>query len=104
MSSPSRREKLEGLLAASPDDTFLLYGVALEHLKEGNEEEGIGRLKKIIDKDADYQAAYFQIGQFYAGVGDDEEARRWLEQGVEAARRVGNTHAASEMMALMETL
>ncbi|QDU63847.1 hypothetical protein Pan216_47280 [Planctomycetes bacterium Pan216] len=100
----SRREQLESLIQDSPDDTFLLYGLAMEYVKEGETEEGLARLKDVTEKDPDYQAAYFQIGQLLADEGEIDEAQDWLTRGVDAAKRTGNIHAAEEMQTFLDSL
>lgn len=99
-----RRTQIEAMLTKSPDDTFLLYGLAMEVLKEGDEEGAIGRLKGVTEKDPNYQAAFQQLGQLFANRGQISEAKQWLERGVAAARRSGNAHAAEEMQGFMMSL
>lgn len=100
----SRRAKIETMLKANPDDAFLLYALALELLKEGDQAAGIEQLKRVASKHPDYHAAYFQLGQTLVASGEVDEAREWLEQGVSAAHRAGDTHAAGEMEELLMTL
>ena len=100
----SRRQQLEQMLADSPDDTFLQYGLAMEHVQEGDVAEGKRRLREVIGNDADYQAAYFQLGQLLADEDATAEARKVLAEGIAAAKRVGATHAAEEMAGFLETL
>lgn len=100
----SRRAKIEAMLKANPSDAFLSYGLALEMLKEGDQTAGVEQLKRVIEHHPDYHAAHFQLGQTLAHSGEVEEARAWLEQGIDAARRSGDTHAADEMEGLLMTL
>ena len=100
----SRRAKLEALLAQSPEDTFLGYGLAMEMIKEGDTPAGVAQLERVIGANPDYQAAYFQLGQVLAQDGEVEQAREWLVRGVEAARRIGDDHAAAEMEGFLLTL
>lgn len=100
----SRRAQIEKLLDAQPNDPFLLYGLAMEDLKDGNAPEGIRRLESLIALNPDYQAAYFQLAQALVEQGDIEPARTWLAQGIEAARRAGDMHAAEEMAHFLESL
>lgn len=92
------------MLTKSPDDIFLLYGLAMEVLKEGDEEGAIAQLKGVTEKDPNYQAAYQQLGQVFANRGQIPEAKQWLEQGVAAAQRAGNRHAAEEMQGFLMSL
>lgn len=100
----TRRDKLNAMLQRTPDDTFLIYGLALEHLKDGEVDEGIRRLSGLVERDPNYHAAYFQLGQACLQIGETEQARDWLEQGVIIARKMGNDHAAAEMEGLLLTI
>lgn len=100
----SRREKLEAMLAQNPGDTFLAYGLAMEILKEGDTPTAIEHLKGVIKTTPDYQAAYFQLAQVLVNEGETDEAKEWLEQGIDAARRIGDAHAAAEMEGFLLTL
>jgi predicted Zn-dependent protease len=100
----SRRQQLERMLAESPADAFLLYGVALEYVREGSVEEGLSRLRSLVGSYPDYQAAYFQLGQILSQEGEVEEARHWLELGVAAAQRIGEEKAAREMSEFLSML
>ncbi|MFO0948235.1 MAG: tetratricopeptide repeat protein [Planctomycetota bacterium] len=97
MTKPDRKAQIESLLAQSPNDTFLLYGLAMEYLKEGNAAEGIARLKHVADVNPNYPAAYFQLGQILSQQGETDEARDWLTRGVTVAQKIGDHHAAGEM-------
>ena len=100
----SRRAKLEAMLAQSPGDSFLGYGLAMEMLKEGDVDAGLAQLQNVVEHNPDYQAAYFQMAQSLAERGNIDEAKSWTEQGILAARRIGDAHAASEMEGFLLTL
>lgn len=104
MTAINRRQKLEDLLQREPNDPFLLFGLAMEDLREGKANDGINRLIALAEAHPNYSAAYLQLGQALVGVGRDDEAKRWLEQGIAAAQRAGDTHAAGEMHGLLLTL
>jgi predicted Zn-dependent protease len=100
-----RRLMLEESLAEDPNDRFLRYGLALLCLREGDVEEGRHRLESLIDEDPDHQvAAYQQLGQSYAELGDGEAARAILATGIAKARAAGDWHAAAEMEQLIASL
>ena len=100
----TRREQLEELLKADPDDVFLNYALALACISEGNAETGLRHLQQVIDDNPDYVAAYFQQGQVLAERGESQAAREIVTSGIEAARRTGDGHAESEMTAFLESL
>lgn len=100
----SRREQIEGLLKDDPDDTFLNYALAKEFVSEGDVASGITAFDRVLSLNPDYVPAYFQKAQALAGEGETEAARDVLAIGIEVAQRVGDSHAAGEMTAYLDTL
>ena len=100
----SRREQLEELLRSDPEDLFLLYALAMACLSEGETTQGLEGLDQVIQRDPDYVAAYFQKGQALATEGETTAAKSALIQGIEVARKVGDSHAEAEMRAFLEEL
>jgi predicted Zn-dependent protease len=99
----SRRIKLEEMLAAEPDDPFLNYALALETAKE-DPPSGLRRLADMNERFPDHVPAYFRRGQILAEIGRPDDARQVLTTGIQAARRIGDDHAAGEMRELLESL
>jgi predicted Zn-dependent protease len=100
-----RRTMLEQSLAADPTDAFLRYGLAVQCLREGDVEEGRGRLMALIaDHPEDQVAAYQQLGQSYAETGATQEAMAVLRTGITKAQALGDWHAAAEMEQLVAAL
>ena len=95
---------LTEILTATPDDTFARYGLALEYSKAGQTEQALREFKILIEKNPDYTPAYFMAAQTLAGASRVDEAERMLVDGIASARRTGNTHAQSEMTAMLEEL
>jgi thioredoxin-like negative regulator of GroEL len=95
---------LTEILAANPEDSFARYGLAQEYSNTGQIDQAVKEFKTLLEKNPDYTAAYFMAAQ--ALVKDDRtnEAKRMLVDGVSSARRTGNTHAQSEMTAMLEEL
>ena len=100
----TRRQKIERLLASSPNDPFLLYGLAMAMIAEGDEAGGIAKLRAMTETHPDYHAAYFQLGQCLTKSGDVEEAKEWLERGSAIAAKVGDVKAAREMADFADAL
>src|SRR5579872_3557036 len=55
----NRLETLKMLLEQSPRDSFLRYGLAMEHRNSGDLESAVGEFRKLIADNPDYVAAYF---------------------------------------------
>lgn len=100
----TRKEQIQEMLADEPNDSFLRYGLAMEHLSEGDHEGAVGCFRDLIAIDADYVPAYLQGGQALIRLGRPDEARVMLQQGMAAAQKQGNEHAYGEMMGFLESL
>lgn|SRR5690606_28160638 len=104
MTSPSRRQKIEAMLAEEPGDQFLRYSLAMELEKEGEHERSLELLRGLMREPPGYVAAFFRAGQQLAGLGRIDEARAALREGIETARAQGNAHAAGEMSEFLTSL
>lgn len=93
----SRRQMLEEIVAAKPNDSFARYGLALECVKEGDAAAADQHFQALLSATPDYVPGYLMYGQFLATAGRTEEARGRLRSGIAMAERVGDQHARSEM-------
>lgn len=104
MSSKSRKEQLEAMLADDPNDPFLRYGVAMEYVSAGDHAEAARRFHELLEVAPDYVPGYLQAGQALLRLDRRDEARDVWQRGVAAARAKGDTHAADEMQGFLANL
>jgi tetratricopeptide (TPR) repeat protein len=100
----SRREMLEQFVAQRPNDAFALYGLAVECAKQGDDSAATGHFRKLLEQHPGYVAGYFQFGQLLARLGQVEEARKLLSDGVLVAQKAGDMHARDEMQSALNSL
>ena len=100
----SRRQMLEEFAAAHPGDAFARYGLAIECANQGDHQAAVENFEKLLADHPTYISGYFQFGQLLARMSLTEEARTTLTNGIDAARRAGDEHAASEMQAALAQL
>jgi tetratricopeptide (TPR) repeat protein len=100
----SRRQMLEEFAAAHPGDAFARYGLAIECGNQGDHQAAVENFERLLAEHPTYVSGYFQFGQLLARMSLTEEARATLTSGIEAARRAGDQHAASEMEAALAQL
>jgi Tfp pilus assembly protein PilF len=100
----TRLEILQEMAAATPDNSFIRYGLAMEYRNLGDLKSAVREFRALIAADPDYPAAYFQAGQTLERLGRPEEAAALYRQGMEAASRKGDLHAREEMQAALELL
>lgn len=101
---PTRREKIEAMLADDPTDTFLNYSLAMELDKEGEHDDSLAKLTELIEGNPPYVPAFFMAGQQLARIDRVVKARDVLRVGIEEARQQGDSHAAGEMSEFLASL
>ena len=100
----TRLEKLQEMVAQNPADSFLRYGLAMEHRNTGDLEAAVLEFRALMAADPDYSAAYFQGGQTLERLGRLDEARELYRTGVEVTTRKGEAHARDEMQGALDLL
>ncbi len=95
---------LTEILRQNPADSFARYGLAMEHLGQGDTDAALGEFDTTTQHNPDYVPAYQMSGQTLAKLHRPDDAKQRLRDGLAAAQRTGNHHAASEMQALLDEL
>lgn len=100
----ARRDKLLAMLKDNPADSFLVYALALEEAKAGENTSAIERLTGLTATDPSYVPTWFQLGRLLADQGDVARAVEVLDRGEQVAVAAGDAHAASELRGLLSQL
>lgn len=100
----NRRQRIEEMLVDDPGDEFLRYSLAVELIKEDEDEPALELLRALAAGESPYVPAFFLAGRRLAEIDRVAEARTMLRQGVEQARRSGDAHAAGEMAEFLADL
>jgi tetratricopeptide (TPR) repeat protein len=95
---------LNGILELDPTNAFARYGLAMEHLNLGHTDAALSEFALVLEYNPDYVPAFQMSAQTLARNHRAEEAIVLLRQGLAAAQRTGNSHAASEMQSLLDDL
>lgn len=95
---------LTEILAQNPADSFARYGLAMAFNGEGKHHEALKEFQTATENDPDYVPAYQMSAQTLLKLGQTEAAKARLSAGLAACQRTGNTHAASEMQAMLDDL
>jgi Tfp pilus assembly protein PilF len=95
---------LNEILSLDPANAFARYGVAMEYLSQNNTAAALQAFDTCIQHNPDYVPAYQMSAQTLAKLGHSEQAIDRLNSGIAAATRTSNTHALSEMQALLDDL
>ncbi|MCB1773159.1 MAG: tetratricopeptide repeat protein [Gammaproteobacteria bacterium] len=90
-------ENLHGMLERGVDSALLRYSLGNELLKIGDANAAIAHLREALRFDADYSAAWKELGKALVTSGNHAEAVDVFDQGIEVAERRGDIQAAKEM-------
>ena len=99
-----RLEKLRKMLEREPNDTFLLYGIAMEHKKANDPAAALEFLDRVTQLDPSYCYAYHQKGLVHESQGDTDAARQAYREGIQAAITKGDDHARGEIEAALSMI
>lgn len=99
-----RIEQLKKLLAAEPNDTFCMYGLAIEHAKRGETASAVEWFDHTLKVDPDYCYAYFHKAKAQNDAGETAAAVNTLRDGLAQARACRDLKAAGEIEAFLDEL
>jgi tetratricopeptide (TPR) repeat protein len=92
-----RKELIFDMLLKEPNDVFLNYALAMEHLSAEEFKEAEAQLRKVLDIKIDYLPCYYQLGQVNEKLNNSDLALSYYKQGVELAKSQNNTKALGEL-------
>ncbi|MGZ3943251.1 MAG: tetratricopeptide repeat protein, partial [Bacteroidia bacterium] len=72
---PTRLEQLQQMLLQEPNDEFLQYAIAVEYLAANEMQKASEWLEKILTKNKNYLAAYYQLGKCYEAQNNIDKAK-----------------------------
>ena len=95
---------LKEILALDAKNSFARYGLAMELASSGATAEALAEFDTLLVNDPSYTSGYFMSAQTLATAGRTQEAKGRLKAGIGCAARSGNSHAVSEMQAMLDEL
>jgi predicted Zn-dependent protease len=104
MSTTDKIAGLKEILALDPKNSFARYGIAMELVNRGETAAALAEFDTLLKNDPDYTVGYFMAAQTLSGAGRSAEAIERLRDGIGCAARSGNSHALSEMQAMLDEL
>lgn len=97
-----RIEVFKQMLESDPSNTMVMFGLAKEYEKLGQNAEVIALLEDYLVKADDEGNAYGMLAAAYNATGNREKAMDALERGISAARAHGHPSMASEYKMTLE--
>ena len=99
-----RLEKLTEMLNKQPNDAFLHYAVAMEHLGLNNPNLAQEWFSKVLALEPKNIATHYQLGMLLHQKGDEKGAITLLEKGEALARANGDLKTANEFKTAIEEI
>jgi predicted Zn-dependent protease len=97
-------ENLEAMLARGQDNALLRFSLGGALLKEGAAYKAAEHLKRAVEHDPNYSAAWKLYGKALAEAGRPAEAMQAYESGIRIAEAKGDIQAAKEMRVFLKRL
>jgi|SRR5688572_2540371 predicted Zn-dependent protease len=97
-------ERFEAMLAAGRDSALLRFSLGTHYLKAGDPATAAAHLRRAVELDAEYSAAWKFLGKALAEGGDIAGAASAYRDGIAAADRRGDKQAAKEMTVFLRRI
>lgn len=97
-------DALRKMLDKGADSAMLRFGLGKALLDDGQYEEACEHLRRCVEFDEDYSAAWKLLGRAWEKAGNFDEARRVWQSGIEAARRSGDKQVEREIEVFLRKL
>jgi tetratricopeptide (TPR) repeat protein len=93
----TRLEQLQQMLLQEPHDEFLQYAIAIEYFSVSDFEKAINCFKNILQTNANYLAAYYQMGKCYEELKQYDNAKNTYTKGIELAQKQSKSKTLNEL-------
>ena len=85
------------MLEKEPADSFLNYALAIEYSAINEIHEAIRIITGVLQRDANYLGAYYQLGKLYEQTKEIKEAISIYKKGIDIAKQQQNNKALGEL-------
>jgi predicted Zn-dependent protease len=92
------------MLEAGKDSALLRYSLGNEYVKNGDAESAARHLRRAVELDPDYTAAWKLLGRALADSGQPTAAQEAYASGIAVAARRGDKQAQKEMQVFARRL
>lgn len=97
-------ESLQRMLASGRDNSLLRFGLGKALLDAGAPQEAAQHLRRCVEQDPLYSAAWKLLGKALLDSGDSAGATQAWEQGIDTAQQKGDKQAEKEMGVFLRRL
>ena len=90
-------DNFEKMLASGKDGALLRFSLGNEHMKAGHAGEAVSHLRRAVELDPSYTAAWKLLGRALLDDGHPEDALAAYREGIAVAEHKGDKQAGKEM-------
>lgn len=98
----NRIEVFKQMLAADPDNSMVLFGLANEYQKAEDWQKAIETLEEYLKKADDEGAAYGMLAKSYERAGMREKAKTVYEKGIAVSNAHGHPSMAQDYQTTLD--
>ena len=99
----SRIDIFKQMLESDPVNSSVLFGLAKEYEKAGQNAEMIDALERYLASANDEGNAFGMLARAYEKAGQREQAKATYQRGIDAATKHGHPSMAEEYRAVLES-
>ncbi|HEV7743355.1 MAG TPA: tetratricopeptide repeat protein [Pyrinomonadaceae bacterium] len=99
----SRIDIFKQMLESDPVNSSVLFGLAKEYEKAGQDAEMIDALERYLASANDEGNAFGMLARAYEKAGQHEQAKATYQRGIDAATKHGHPSMAEEYRAALDT-
>jgi tetratricopeptide (TPR) repeat protein len=96
MASEERINQLMNFIKEDPNDPFLIYALAIEHLKI-DKTRSLELFEDLLKNHENYIGTYYHAANLYSEMGNRDQATMIYEKGIETAKKQNEAHALKEL-------
>ncbi|MGZ5584774.1 MAG: tetratricopeptide repeat protein [Usitatibacter sp.] len=97
-------ERFEAMLASGKDTALLRFSLGMHYLGAGDAARAAAHLRRAVEQDPDYSAAWKLLGKALERGADSQGAMAAYRDGIAAAARRGDKQAGKEMAVFLKRL
>ena len=97
-------QRFEALLASGKDGALLRFSLGMHYLAAGEPARAAVHLRRAVEQDPAYSAAWKLLGKALAESGDTAGAMSAYRDGIAAAEQRGDKQAGKEMAVFLKRL
>lgn len=91
-------QQLAKMLQESPDDSFLLFALAMEYWKIDEISKTRTLLERVYTLNPGYTGVYYHLAKLYVQINENKKAETMFNEGIERCKQKGEILHLNELL------